>query len=58
MKPDDKPQPQSDDDHDDSPDGRGSRPTDPNELGKWMVDQTTADKPANHDGKTCRQASL
>lgn len=23
------------------PDGRGERPTDPNELAKWIVDQTT-----------------
>ncbi|MBN2316318.1 MAG: hypothetical protein JXM79_20485 [Sedimentisphaerales bacterium] len=23
------------------PDGRGNRPTDPNELAKWVVEQTT-----------------
>ncbi len=26
---------------DQPPDGRGERPTDPNELAKWIVDQTT-----------------
>lgn len=26
---------------DDPPDGRGERPTDPNELAKWIVDQAT-----------------
>ena len=33
-----KPEPQ---DEADPPDGRGPRPTDPNELAKWIVDQTT-----------------
>lgn len=31
------------------PDGRGQRPSDPNELAKWIIDQTTGDcdKPQN-----------
>lgn len=27
------------------PDGRGKRPRDPNELAKWIVDQSTGDQP-------------
>lgn len=34
------------------PDGRGPRPTNPNELAKWIVDQTTEDAPA--EGTTAR----
>lgn len=30
-------------DADPPPDGRGERPTDPNELAKWIVQQTTYD---------------
>ena len=30
------------------PDGRGGRPTDPNELAQWLVDQTTADTDRSH----------
>ena len=41
IKPDDDPKPKADD----QPDGRGPRPTDPNELAKWIVDQTT-DEPS------------
>lgn len=36
---DDKPKPE--DRENDPPDGRGERPTDPNELAKWIVEQTT-----------------
>ena len=28
--------------HNETPDERGERPTDPNELAKWIVEQTTA----------------
>ena len=36
-----------------SPDGRGKRPTDPNQLAKWVVEQsvTTPDKPKREDQK-------
>jgi len=30
----------------DPPDGRGERPTDPNELAAWIIRQTTGDNPA------------
>ena len=36
---DDKPKPDAK--PSDPPDGRGERPTDPNELAKWIVEQTT-----------------
>lgn len=33
---------------DDPPDGRGERPTDPNELAAWILEQTTGqDRPPN-----------
>ncbi len=35
-----------DDNGNDAPDGRGPRPTDPNELAKWIVDQTTSENTA------------
>ena len=40
MKPEDDPKPKKAE-KDEPPDGRGERPTDPNELTKWVVDQTT-----------------
>lgn len=42
-EPDDK-QPETD-----PPDGRGERPTDPNELAKWIVEQTVDDAPNSAD---------
>jgi len=49
----DQPKDQLDEQTDDQeqvegPDGRGPRPTDPNELAKWIVDQTTG---ANENSK-------
>ena len=42
MKPDDdKPKPQ--DREQEPPDGRGERPTDPNELARWIVEQSTTE---------------
>jgi hypothetical protein len=34
------------------PDGRGKRPRDPNELAKWIVDQSTSDIPECDQSKT------
>ena len=39
----------------DPPDGRGPRPTDPNELAKWIVEQTAED--TNQDSSQCQQSS-
>jgi len=36
-------EPEATPDEQSPPDGWGSRPTDPNELAKWMVEQTTSD---------------
>jgi hypothetical protein len=33
---------QTEDEQPDEPDGRGKRPTDPNELAKWLIEQTTS----------------
>ena len=33
----------------DPPDGRGERPTDPNELAKWIAEQTADDSEQLHD---------
>ncbi len=38
-------QPESEEAEDSPPDGRGPRPTDPNELAKWIVEQTTDHQP-------------
>lgn len=44
MKDDEKqPDDQPETNEQDPPDGRGERPTDPNELAKWLVDQTVDD---------------
>jgi hypothetical protein len=45
MRPDDEPEPKKPEQE--PPDGRGERPTDPNELAKWIVDQTTQDSDAD-----------
>ena len=39
-----------DPDEEQPPDGRGPRPTDPNELAKWIVEQTTGDERAGNGG--------
>ena len=43
MKPDDD-TPEPKDHENDPPDGRGPRLTDPNELAKWIVEQTAQDE--------------
>ena len=34
--------------------GKGKRPRDPNQLAKWIVDQSTSEDPA---ARTCRDSS-
>jgi hypothetical protein len=40
---DDKPKPTEQANQPDPPDGRGPRPADPNELARWIVEQTAGD---------------
>lgn len=43
---------------DESPDGRGERPTDPNELAKWIVEQTAGeDHPESADDADASESS-
>lgn len=41
----------------DPPDGRGERPTDPNELAKWIVEQSTDDSQSSSNDASEGQSS-